>query len=323
MKVDWWGSTGTDTNSRSCKKGEEGNGLFVAWRDAVLRDGEAYITHRGVQDFVDGDTSDPNDAPGPDKFHFARIYGEASAYGNLPLQDYIWMKHSKKNGKHRFEMHVWKNKGQGGTKIRVDGNKYCNMMGHEDGRADYVWTFQGGKMEIYKNRGKSKIDDDDPEGFWDPAGTIWEPPREMHRKDLHLADWDGDGDCDIIYVDPNNDNAIEVWLNEKPGSWEWKHLENPAPGITCSQERGIGIHDLAVRFADLNGNKHADYLCIKPDGEVSAYLHPEKGDDWEDLGQIKFAENRDRANLRWADVDGDGRDDMLWVDKFSGDTLVW
>ena len=81
---------------------------------------------------------------------------------------------------------------------------------------------------------------------------------------------------------------------------------------------------MAVRFADLNGDNHADYLCIKPDGYISAYMHPSNSKGpWEDLGQIKFAEGRDRANLQFADVDGDGRDDMLWVDKFSGDTLVW
>lgn len=80
---------------------------------------------------------------------------------------------------------------------------------------------------------------------------------------------------------------------------------------------------MAVRFADLTGNKRADYLCIKPDGYVSAYLHPGDDGSWEDAGQIKFAEDKDRANLRWADVDGDGKDDMIWIEKFSGDSWVW
>lgn len=139
------------------------------------------MTHLGVEDFVD-DASGRDDAPGADEFRFARIYGDASPYGNLPLQDYIRTKHSEKDGKHRFEMNVWKNKGEGGTKTRVDGNKYCNMIGHKDGQSDYVWIFQGGKMEIYKNRGKSNIDSDDPEGFSDPAGTIWKPPARDSQK---------------------------------------------------------------------------------------------------------------------------------------------
>lgn len=32
---------------------------------------------------------------------------------------------------------------------------------------------------------------------------------------------------------------------------------------------------------------------------------------------------KDRANHRWADVNGDGRADFLWVDKFDGSTEVW
>ena len=239
MEVTDWGRIWMSTNSRSCKKGKEGDGLFVAWREAKLR-GEDSATHLGIEDsgFV-------KDAPGSENFHFARIYGEASAYGNLPRQDYAWIQHAKKDGKHHFQMRVWKNKGKGGTKIRVDGNKYCNMMGHRQGMVDYVWTYQGGEMEIYKNRVKENFDEDDKEGFWEPGGTIWTPPREMHRKDLHLADWDGDGDCDIIYVDPDRDNAVEVWLNNFPekGKWDWTRVDNPAPGVTCKEKRGIGASD--------------------------------------------------------------------------------
>ncbi|KFY17830.1 hypothetical protein V492_00359 [Pseudogymnoascus sp. VKM F-4246] len=308
------GSVATNTNSRSCGKGVVGDGLDVAWRKGTLR-GEQGLTHLGPPGV---------ESPISDRIHFARIYGEASAFGNLPKQDYVYMQHSKVGDDHRFEMRVWKNLGKGGTKIRVDGNKYCNMMGHDDGSVDYVWAYQGGEMEMWSNRGKKTITDDDPDGFWDYSGIIWSPPQEMHRKDLHLADWDGDGDCDIIYVDPDNNNAIEVWLNERPqkGTWEWTHLSNPAPSVTCSESRGIGINDLAVRFADLTNNSRADYLCIKPDGYISAFLHLEDG-SWENAGQIKSPEGKDRANLRWADVNGDGLDDMIWIEKFSGDTWVW
>jgi hypothetical protein len=65
----------------------------------------------------------------------------------------------------------------------------------------------------------------------------------MDRRDLHLQDWDGDGDCDIIYADPNG-GAVQVWINyPETGSWDWTHLDNPAPGLTCSQKTGLGIFD--------------------------------------------------------------------------------
>lgn len=80
---------------------------------------------------------------------------------------------------------------------------------------------------------------------------------------------------------------------------------------------------MAVRFADLTGNKRADYLCIEPAGRVTGFLHNNDG-SFTDVGQIKFApKDKDRANLRWTDVNGDGLDDMIWIDKFNGDTYVW
>ena len=80
---------------------------------------------------------------------------------------------------------------------------------------------------------------------------------------------------------------------------------------------------MAVRFAALTGNKRADYLCIEPDSRVTGFVHNGDG-SFTDVGQIKFAPHeRDRPNVRWADVNGDGRDDMLWINKFSGDTWVW
>lgn len=79
---------------------------------------------------------------------------------------------------------------------------------------------------------------------------------------------------------------------------------------------------MAVRFGDIDGNGRGDYLCIEKDGRVTGFIHNDD-DSWEDVGQIKVAQDKDRANLRWADVNGDGKADMLWVDKFTGDATVW
>ncbi|KAF7549363.1 hypothetical protein G7Z17_g6445 [Cylindrodendrum hubeiense] len=319
--VDIDGMTDTWTNSRSCKQGKEGDGLNVGWRQAFhkgYKSGEDW-THFGMTGYMTNDEQDVTN-----RIHFARVYGTASAFGNLPRRDYVFMQHDENNGKHRFRLRAWKSTGEGGTKLLADGNKYCNMAGHDNGMEDYVWTHSTGKMTLFVNRGKTTISDSDAGGFWDAApGVIWTPPRDMHRRDLHLADWDGDGDCDIIYVDPNN-GAVEVFINEYPQrkKWEWTHLSNPVPDLGCSQKKGVGIDDLAVRFADLTGNNRTDYLCIEKNGRVSGFVHNDD-DSWENVGQIKFEDGKDRANLRWADVNGDGRDDMLWVDKFTGNGYVW
>ncbi|KAJ4258177.1 hypothetical protein NW762_008322 [Fusarium torreyae] len=316
------GHTDVYTNTRSCKKGKSGDGLNVAWRQAKAdwySSGTVW-THFGWSDFMEEDGEEVRD-----RCHFARIYGERPVFGNHPKQDYVYLQHDKKGGKHRFRVRVEKNLGAGGSKVLADGNKYCNMVGHQNGMEDYVWTHSTSYMTLYINRGKKTIQDSDGGGFWDPSpGVIWKPPHNMHRKDLHLADWDDDGDCDIIYVNPETGKVEDVWINEYPArkKWEWTHKANPAPALKCNQKKGIRLDDLAVRFADLTGNGRADYLCLEKDGRVTGFVHKNDG-GWEDVGQIKYAEGKDRANLRWADVNGDGRDDMIWVDKFNGDGSVW
>ncbi|KAK7216223.1 hypothetical protein V2G26_004226 [Clonostachys chloroleuca] len=318
----WLDSVGAgymQTNGRSCATGSEGDGLNVAWRDGYFTGASSGTVYKGMGSFVtDSEKTLRN------RLHFGRIYGQSSVFGNFPKQDYIFMQHEAlSTGKHRFQMRVWKNTGSGGTKLLADGNKYCNMMGHSNGMQDYVWAYAGGTMEMWANRGKTSISDSDTDGFWESKGTIWTPPSEMNRRDLHLQDWDGDGNCDIIYADPES-GKVQVWINNFPstGKWDWTHLSNPAPSLSCSQKRGLGIHDLAVRFADLTGNKRADYLCIEPNSRVTGFVQNDDG-SFEDAGQIKVSISKDRANLRWADVNGDGKDDLLWVEKFSGDAYVW
>lgn len=81
---------------------------------------------------------------------------------------------------------------------------------------DYVWTLSTGKMTLYPNNGLKQIIGD--ESFWGPSEEIWNPAvlidRDLDRRDLHLTDWDGDGTCDIVWVDPDNSNRPSVWINK-------------------------------------------------------------------------------------------------------------
>jgi hypothetical protein len=66
-----------------------------------------------------------------------------------------------------------------------------------------------------------------------------------------------------------------------------------------------------------SGDGMADYLCMHPDGTTYAALRQPDG-SYENIGQVKKPEGKDRANIRWVDVNGDGRADMLWVNKYNG-----
>ncbi|KAM0433675.1 hypothetical protein ACHAQK_009109 [Fusarium lateritium] len=309
--VDEKGATTTWTNSRSCKKGKDGDGLNVAWRQAFWKGSSSGPTHAGPG------------ASGRDRIHFARIYGEA-AFGLLPKADYIYLQSTKQSdGRFKFDMKVWKNTGGGSTKLKADGNKYCNMHGHADGRQDYVWTLSTGKMTVWPNLGKKSVSGDN-DVFWGTPKDLWNPGKEYDRRDLHLVDWNNDGACDIAWVDPNNNNKVSVWLNnyKKTGAFEWTYLADPAPQLNCPEKRGVGIHDLAVRFADFSNNKMSDYICIQPDGRFYGWTHNSDG-SWEKIAQFKKAEGIDRANLRFGNVNGRGGEDMIWVDKLTGDATVF
>ncbi|KAI0147783.1 hypothetical protein GGR57DRAFT_244744 [Xylariaceae sp. FL1272] len=319
----WVSDTGeveTWTNSRSCAVGEDGDGLNVVWRQGFHKGETSGNTHYGVGGYADSGLRE--------RIHFGRVYGETQDFGLLGRQDYLFLEHTEQDdGKHRFDVHAWKNIGFGATKLKADGNKYCNMKGYDDGRMDYVWTLSTGKMTLYPNKGLKEIVGQ--ESFWGPSEEIWDPTtqtigRKLDRRDLHLVDWDGDGACDIVWTDPDNENRVQVWLNRyrTTNDWTWDYRANPAPTLYCPQTRGLGIQDLAVRMADITGNGLADYICMEPDGRSWGFV---QGSDnsWEQIPQIKFADGKDRANLRWADVNGDGKDDMIWVNKFTGDGSVW
>jgi hypothetical protein len=79
----------------------------------------------------------------------------------------------------------------------------------------------------------------------------------------------------------------------------------------------------AVHFADLNGDGRAEYLWVGPNGEVTAYYNNGYTDDdsitngdhidWVPAGEIATGVGGLRAQIRFADLNGDGRADYLYV----------
>ncbi|KAF9873870.1 hypothetical protein CkaCkLH20_08604 [Colletotrichum karsti] len=314
--VDDNGATTTWTNSRSCNKNK-----LAVWRQGFWRGATSGPTHYGV-----GGTARRS------KIHFARVYNSPQDFGLLGRADYVYIEHHNETATgggappHRFEVKAWRNQGSGSTKLVADGDKYCNMKGYADGRADYVWVHSRGGMTLYPNLGRTSVADG--KTFWGMyESNIFDPAsfgRSLDRRDLFLADWDGDGTCDVVWVNPDAQNRVEVWINNYPKTktWSWTHLADPAPQLSCPERRGLGLFDLPVAFADMTGNGRADYLCMEKDGRTWGWVHNDDG-SWERINQFKRAEGADRANLRWADVNGDGRDDMIWLDKFTGDGRVY
>jgi FG-GAP-like repeat len=127
---------------------------------------------------------------------------------------------------------------------------------------------------------------------------------------LHIGDWNGDGRADVIGVDKKT-GAMTVWLT----SWNngvFTFAKQTSSNHYCTQGWGVGRYDLGVQFADITGGGCVDYLCLEPNRRVTAWLNECKKSGLFDLryvGQVKRAEplgigNIDRANIRYADING-------------------
>ncbi|RYP85137.1 hypothetical protein DL769_001041 [Monosporascus sp. CRB-8-3] len=202
-----------------------------------------------------------------------------------------------------------------------DGVFWGDMTG--TGNDDYVWIDPEGNVVVFANRNTPPDTNLYKDGAaWDDKGIVLR--TGMDRKALHIGDWNGDGKADVIGVEKRT-GAMTVWLtNYNNGAFSFS--KQTSEQAYCNQGWGVGRYDLGMRFADITGSGCVDYLCLELDGRTTAWLNDCKSDlfDLRNVGQVKFAEpSKDRANIRFADVNGDGRADYLWVDKFIGDTSAW
>jgi FG-GAP-like repeat len=128
---------------------------------------------------------------------------------------------------------------------------FADMDG--DGKDDYVWLDANGAAYLWLNGGTGK----DGTWIWTPKGKIATGVGAV-REDIRLADIDGDGKADYLWVDQTT-GETKMWRNGGVGSggnWIW----TPQGEIAT----GVGAVGSLVRFADLGGTGRADYLTIVP-----------------------------------------------------------
>ncbi len=149
-----------------------------------------------------------------------------------------------------------------------------------------------------------------PEDGWDWQGTITRPVGAT-RDEVRFADLDGDGRDDYLVVD--GQGAAKAWLNVSVGGWKYA-------GVVSS---GVGATRDEVRFADLDGDGRDDYLVVSSGGRVKGWLNQYNGvAGWAYQGEVATGVGATRDQIRFADADGDGRDDYMVVEGL-GQTKVW
>ena len=177
----------------------------------------------------------------------------------------------------------WQNEDYGGTMVRGDGDRYCDMTG--SGSDDYIFINATGAITLFEN--------DHNWGYWVPWGVIYNANRT--REEVHIADFDADGKCDILLVDKDT-GATTVILNEySSGAFSFSNIGVVTGSATCTEGYGNDKHDLGVRWHDLDGDKRADFLCMQSDGVTTGYLNKGVG-DMADQGLIKHAEGKERKS---------------------------
>jgi len=143
---------------------------------------------------------------------------------------------------------------------------------------------------------------------WIPKGTV--ASGTGAGPGVRIADLDGDGYDDYVWVDPKS-GAAHLYTNGgySDGKVNWIGKGQIASGV------GDGA---GVRFADITGDGRADYIWISTTGELTAYVNngPASGGgwNWAPLNNVAVGlDTGSRDSIIFADLDGDGRADFSIV----------
>ncbi|KAF2872785.1 hypothetical protein BDV95DRAFT_398340 [Massariosphaeria phaeospora] len=264
---------------------------------------KAYINNRGsgglAPDWINAGSIATGVGAKREELRFADLNGDGK-------KDYVWV--DRVSG----ALDVWFNTATGGSYVVGDGTVFADMDG--DGFEDYLAISPNGAIELWLNHGH---DPTSLKWIWDGQGQI--ATGVAARKDIRVADLDGDGLADYLVVDENS-GAVVFWRNggrQNDGSWSWTNMGQVATGV------GDGP---GVRFADINGDGKADYLWVAKDGSVKAYLNGGSGSNgwvWESRGVIAKGVGAPRQDIKFADINGDGLADYLWVNRLDGSVSEW
>lgn len=139
---------------------------------------------------------------------------------------------------------------------------------------------------------------------------------------IRFADMDGDGVDDLWCLDAaGNTNIYRTVVGVgTPQPLGWATTANidmgGRPGFPRSR----------VRIADIDGDGRADYLIIHNNGNIEGWRSGGVGDYvemWQHLGIVSSGKSfADLDGIRFVDINGDGRSDLMWVSD-RGQVTTW
>ena len=165
---------------------------------------------------------------------------------------------------------------------------------------DLLWNQTG--VDTFGLYGVCDLDADGKDDLFLPTGASWWymssakmqwvflASRREGLADVGLGDFDGDGQCDVFTVRPDN----QTWEIAKGGKTRVA-LPGAYPFMPREQ----------LAFGDFNGDHVTDIFRRAPDGQWSAVSPGRYG--WTPLQSSGFA----LSDLRFGDFDGDGITDVM------------
>jgi Ca2+-binding RTX toxin-like protein len=173
-----------------------------------------------------------------------------------------------------------------------------------DGRADILWKSDSGEVTNWLGSanggftGNIANADNNVGAGWQVAGT---------------GDFNGDGRSDVLWRNSTT-GTITDWLGQANGSFI---------GNTDAAWNNAASSWHIVGTGDFNGDGRTDILWKSDGGEVTNWLGTPNGGF---AGNIANADNNVGAG--WAvagtgDVNGDGRDDVIWRNSTTGNVTDW
>ncbi|MFD5520691.1 FG-GAP repeat domain-containing protein, partial [Streptomyces sp. NPDC127066] len=179
-----------------------------------------------------------------------------------------------------------------------------------DGYADYLTVDAAGAVRAWLNKGGTGT------AGWTSAGQI-ASGADAPGSSVRFADINADRRADYLVVEPGG--AVRAWLNKGGdgsgvGGGGWTTVGNFAVGV--------GATAAQLRFADINADRRDDYLVVAADGSVKAWLNNGTPGSWTALGAYAPGTGAPGDQVRFADVNADGRADYLTV-AADGSVKAW